>query len=283
MIRIRSIRVGGVGHDLLRGDPEIYLLFNFVQTCRKPFSKLRFRLRRMASEGSSDLALAATTPLLDCPVKTREVQTVRTGNAFLARLSTKKVVKYRPDEVIFSQGAPCNEVHYIEEGLVKLTTVSNRGRGAVLGMLGHGDFLGGECLSGESHHQSSAIALVPCSIAAIKRRTMLRLIEQDRTVAAHLIEFLLQRNRRIEEDLIDRVFNSSEKRLARTLLLLSEHGRRTESPYILERISQDTLADMVGTTRSRVNFFMNKFRKLGFIRYNGGLKVYSSLQSLLQD
>jgi CRP/FNR family cyclic AMP-dependent transcriptional regulator len=215
-------------------------------------------------------------------VKSRDAQTIA-GNAFLSLVPSKKIVKYRPDEVIFSQGAACTDVNYIEEGLVKLTTVSNCGRGAVLGILDRGSFLGEECLSGEAHHQTSAVALVPSSIAVIKRRTMVRLIEQDRSVATQLIEFLLHRNRRIEEDLIDRVFNSSEKRLARTLLLLSEHGRRTSSPYILERISQDTLADMVGTTRSRVNFFMNKFRKLGFIRYNGGLKVYSSLQSLLQD
>ena len=198
-------------------------------------------------------------------------------------MPSKKIVKYRPDEVIFSQGADCTDVNYIEEGLVKLTTVSNCGRGAVLGILDRGSFLGEECLSGETHHQTSAVALVPSSIAVIKRGTMVRLIEQDRSVATQLIEFLLHRNRRIEEDLIDRVFNSSEKRLARTLLLLSEHGRRTGSPYILERVSQDTLADMVGTTRSRVNFFMNKFRKLGFIRYNGGLKVYSSLRTLLQE
>jgi CRP/FNR family cyclic AMP-dependent transcriptional regulator len=219
-------------------------------------------------------------------VKSRDAQSVGSGSAFLNLLSAKKVVKYRPDEVIFSQGAPCAEVNYIEEGLVKLNTVSNRGRGAVLGILGHGAFLGEECLSGvsgETHHQTSAVALVPTSIVVIKRRTMLRLIEQDRSAAAHLIDFLLNRNRRIEEDLIDRVFNSSEKRLARTLLLLNEHGKRTNSHFVLERISQDTLADMVGTTRSRVNFFMNKFRKLGFIRYNGGLKIYNSLQSLLQD
>ena len=216
-------------------------------------------------------------------MKSRDTQPLNNANTLLSLLGPKKVVKYQPDEVIFSQGAPCSEVYYIQEGLVKLTTVSNRGRGAVLGILGHGDFLGEECLSGETHHQTSAVTLVPSSIVVIKRRTMLRLIEQDRSVAAHLIEFLLQRNRRIEEDLIDRVFNSSEKRLARTLLLLSDHGKRTDSGYILERISQDTLADMVGTTRSRINFFMNKFRKLGFIRYNGGLKVYSSLQSLLQD
>ena len=216
-------------------------------------------------------------------MKSRDAQSVGSRIAFLSLLPAKKVVKYRPDEVIFSQGAPCSEVNYIEEGLVKLTTVSNRGRGAVLGILGHGDFLGEECLSGETHHQTSAVALVSTSIVVIKRRAMLRLIEQDRGAAAHLIDFLLHRNRRIEEDLIDRVFNSSEKRLARTLLLLNEHGKRTSSPFILDRISQDTLADMVGTTRSRVNFFMNKFRKLGFIRYNGGLKIYDSLHSLLQD
>jgi CRP/FNR family cyclic AMP-dependent transcriptional regulator len=216
-------------------------------------------------------------------VKSRDAHTIVAGNAFLSLVPSKKIVKYRPDEVIFSQGAACTELNYIEEGLVKLTTVSNCGRGAVLGILDRGSFLGEECLGGETHHQTSAVALVPSSIAVIKRRTMVRLIEQDRSVATQLIEFLLHRNRRIEEDLIDRVFNSSEKRLARTLLLLSEHGRRTGSPYILERVSQDTLADMVGTTRSRVNFFMNKFRKLGFIRYNGGLKVYSSLRTLLQE
>lgn len=216
-------------------------------------------------------------------MKSRDPQAARSGHAFLDLLPAKKIVKYRPEEVIFSQGAPCTEVNYIQEGLVKLTTVSNRGRGAVLGILGHGDFLGEECLSEETHHQTSAIALVPTSLVVIKRRAMLRLIEQDRSASAQLINFLLHRNRRIEEDLIDRVFNSSEKRLARTLLLLNEHGKRTHSPFVLERISQDTLADMVGTTRSRVNFFMNKFRKLGFIRYNGGLKIYSSLQSLLQD
>lgn len=216
-------------------------------------------------------------------MKSRDAQTSSVRNSFLSLLPGKTIVKFRSNEVIFSQGASCTEVNYIEEGLVKLTTVSNRGRGAVLGILGHGGFLGEDCLSGETHHQTSAVTLVPSSIAIIKRRTMLRLIEQDRTVAARLIAFLLRRNRRIEEDLIDRVFNSSEKRLARTLLLLSEHGKLTGSPYILEGISQDTLADMVGTTRSRVNFFMNKFRKLGFIRYNGGLKVHSSLQSLLRD
>lgn len=217
------------------------------------------------------------------PVKSRDAQFAAAGSSFLGLLPAKKVLKLRAGEVIFSQGDICGDVSYIQEGLVKLTTVSKRGRGAVLAILGPGDFAGEECLTGEAARQSSAVALVPCSIVVIKRRTMLRLIEQDRSAAAQIIGYLLQRNRRIEEALIDRVFNSSEKRLARTLLLLNEHGKRTNSPYILERISQDTLADMVGTTRSRVNFFMNKFRKLGFIRYNGGLKVYGSLQSVLQD
>jgi CRP-like cAMP-binding protein len=216
-------------------------------------------------------------------VKYRDAQSAVAGNSFLGFLPAKKIVKFRAGEVIFSQGDTCGDVNYIQEGLVKLTTVSKRGRGAVLAILGAGDFAGEECLTGETARQSSAVALVPCSIIVIKRRTMQRLIEQDRSAAAQIIGYLLQRNRRIEEALIDRVFNSSEKRLARTLLLLDEHGKRTNSPYILERISQDTLADMVGTTRSRVNFFMNKFRKLGFIRYNGGLKVYGSLQSVLQD
>ena len=216
-------------------------------------------------------------------MKSRDAQSAVAGSSFLGFLPAKKIVKLRAGEVIFSQGDTCGDVSYIQEGLVKLTTVSKRGRGAVLAILGPGDFAGEECLTGEAARQSSAVALVPCSIVVIKRRTMLRLIEQDRSAAAQIIGYLLQRNRRIEEALIDRVFNSSEKRLARTLLLLNEHGKRTNSPYILERISQDTLADMVGTTRSRVNFFMNKFRKLGFIRYNGGLKVYGSLQSVLQD
>jgi CRP/FNR family transcriptional regulator, cyclic AMP receptor protein len=216
-------------------------------------------------------------------VKSRDAQSAAACSSFLGFLPAKKIVKLRAGEVIFSQGDTCGDVSYIQEGLVKLTTVSKRGRGAVLAILGPGDFAGEECLTGEAARQSSAVALVPCSIVVIKRRTMLRLIEQDRSAAAQIIGYLLQRNRRIEEALIDRVFNSSEKRLARTLLLLNEHGKRTNSPYILERISQDTLADMVGTTRSRVNFFMNKFRKLGFIRYNGGLKIYGSLQSVLQD
>ena len=216
-------------------------------------------------------------------MKSRDAQSAVADNPFLGLLPAKKIVKLRAGEVIFSQGDTCGDVSYIQEGLVKLTTVSKRGRGAVLAILGPGDFAGEECLTGEAARQSSAVALVPCSIVVIKRRTMLRLIEQDRSAAAQIIGYLLQRNRRIEEALIDRVFNSSEKRLARTLLLLNEHGKRTNSPYILERISQDTLADMVGTTRSRVNFFMNKFRKLGFIRYNGGLKIYGSLQSVLQD
>lgn len=205
-------------------------------------------------------------------------------NAFVNLLPAKKVVRYRPDEVIFSQGGPCGEVFYIEEGLVKLTTVSNRGRGAVLGILGHGDFLGEECLSSETHHQASAVALVPTSIVVTKRRND---AAPDRARPRHRRspDRIPAASQSPHRGRFDRpsLQLQREKRLARTLLLLNEHGKRTNSPSILERISQDTLADMVGTTRSRVNFFMNKFRKLGFIRYNGGVKIYNSLQSLLQD
>ncbi len=151
-------------------------------------------------------------------MKSRDAQYAVADHPFLGFLPAKKIVTLRAGEVIFSQGDTCGDVSYIQEGLVKLTTVSKRGRGAVLAILGPGDFAGEECLTGEAARQSSAVALVPCSIVVIKRRTMLRLIEQDRSAAAQIVGYLLQRNRRFEEALIDRVFNSSEKRLARTLL-----------------------------------------------------------------
>ena len=213
----------------------------------------------------------------------KELPAAGTQKAF-SLLPGRKILKFLGGDVIFSQGEVCTDIQHIQEGLVTLTTVSKRGRGAVVGILGPGDFLGEECLSsGDAIHQLSANALLPTTLIAIRRRTMARLIEQDRQISGQFIKFLLQRNRRIEEDLIDRVFNSSEKRLARTLLLLNQYGKRTNAPSLLTNINQDTLADMVGTTRSRVNFFMNKFRKLGFIRYNGGLKVYDSLHTMLLD
>jgi len=198
-------------------------------------------------------------------------------------LAGRKSAKYKAGSLIFSQGDACSDIHFVEEGVVKLTLVSKRGKGAVVGIVGKGEFFGEACIAGHANHQTSAVALVPCSIVSIKRKTMLRLIEEQRIVSSHFIESLLARNQRMEQALIDHLFNSSEKRLARTLLLLAQYGNDNRIPSVLDRISQDTLADMVGTTRSRVNFFMNKFRKLGYIHYNGGLKVHQSLLNILHD
>jgi CRP/FNR family cyclic AMP-dependent transcriptional regulator len=203
---------------------------------------------------------------------------------FFARvLPSKKIKEFRAGETIISQGEDCTDVHYIEKGVVKLTLVSDRGKGAVLGILGGGDFFGEACITGESVYSTSAIALVPSLVNIIKGKAMLRMVEEDPAISKHFINYLVMRNRRIEQDLIDRMFNFSEKRLARTLLLLARSRRADEAAPLLNKIGQDTLAEMVGTTRSRVNFFMNKFRKLGFIHYNGGLTVHDSLESVLND
>lgn len=198
-------------------------------------------------------------------------------------IPTKKALQYGPGDLIISQGEDCSDVHYIEKGLVKLTLVSEAGKGAVLGILGQGDFFGESCIVGQTVYLTSAVALVSCAIVVIKRRTMLRLIEEEPTVSKYLINYLLMRNQSMQQDIIDHLFNSSEKRLARTLLMLAQYGKGEKSSHVLASISQDTLAEMIGTTRSRVNFFMNKFRKLGFIQYNGGLKVNDSLAEVLQN
>ena len=216
-------------------------------------------------------------------MKSRGRSLVETGAFFTTALPTRKIVEYKPGETIISQGEECTDVHYIEQGIVKLTLVSNHGRGAVLGILSEGDFFGESCLSGQSTYLTSAIALVHSSVSIIKTKTMMRLLEEDRSVATRFVNYLLIRNLRIEQSLIDHLFNSSEKRLARTLLTLARSGTGGKLPSILEKISQDTLAEMVGTTRSRINFFMNKFRKLGFIHYNGGLKVHDSLARVLGE
>jgi len=202
---------------------------------------------------------------------------------FATALAARTTKEFQPGQTIVSQGEECTDVYYIEKGVVKLTLVSNRGRGAVLGILGEGDFFGEACISGDAVFTTSAIALVPSAISIIKRKAMVRLVEENPLLSAHFINYLLTRNRRIEQDLIDHMFNFSEKRLARTLLLLARGGRNGEVAPVLEKIGQDTLAEMIGTTRSRVNFFMNKFRKQGFIHYNGGLKVHDTLESVLHE
>jgi CRP/FNR family cyclic AMP-dependent transcriptional regulator len=186
---------------------------------------------------------------------------------------------------ICSQGDTCSGVHYIQEGLVKLTTVSKRGRAAILAFLWQNDFFGESCLAGRARRQFTAEALTRTSVIFIKTKVMKRLIEEEPVVAAHFVKHLLERNRRIEEDLLGRIFDSSEQRLARALLWLWQHGQRGAAPPILQTIDQDTLAAIVGTTRPRVNFFMNKFRKLGWIQYDDGpgVTVNPSLQAYLQN
>jgi CRP/FNR family cyclic AMP-dependent transcriptional regulator len=200
-------------------------------------------------------------------------------------LPPSKVVQYDADETIFSQGQECTAVHYIKEGVVKLTLVSKRGRAAVLGFLGRGDFFGETCISSQAFYSTSAVTLVPGSFMVINRNRMLAMLENEPALCSRFSNYLLARNHRIEQDLIDHLFNSSEKRLARTLLLLAEYDAGNQDVTIMSRINQDTLAEMVGTTRPRVNFFMNKFRRLGYIDYdkNGRLEVYKTLAKTLHD
>ncbi|HET7216753.1 MAG TPA: Crp/Fnr family transcriptional regulator [Vicinamibacterales bacterium] len=183
--------------------------------------------------------------------------------------------------VVFAQGAQANNVFYIEEGGLKLTVLSSSGKEAVVAMLGPGDFVGEGCLAGQPLRIGTAKTVMPTALLRISKRDMLRVLHEHSEFSDRFIAHMLTRNIRIEEDLVDQLFNSSEKRLARTLLLLARYGIEDPTPRVLPKLSQETLAEMVGTTRSRVNFFMNKFRKLGLIEYNGGLKVNSALLSLV--
>jgi CRP-like cAMP-binding protein len=193
----------------------------------------------------------------------------------------KKIVQYRNKQVVFSQGDPAARIFYIQKGRVKLTVVSKNAKEAVVAILGDGDFLGEGCLAGQLLRISTATAISPSSILEIRKSAMMRVLREEQAFAERFIAHVLARNIRFEADLVDQLFNSSEKRLARTLLLLARYGRPGKPEPIVPKISQETLAEMVGTTRSRVSFFMNKFRKLGFIEYNGGLSVHSSLLNVV--
>jgi CRP/FNR family transcriptional regulator, cyclic AMP receptor protein len=194
----------------------------------------------------------------------------------------RKVVEYRRSENIYSQGDPAKDVKYIQKGGVKLTVVNEVGKEAVVVILGPGDFFGEGCLAGQPVCMGTATAITPTSILFIEKNEMIRVLHDEHAFSDRFISHMLTRNIRIEEDLIDQLFNSSEKRLARTLLLLARYSKEDQPHGVLPKVSQETLAEMIGTTRSRVNFFMNKFRKLGFIQYNnGGLQVHSSLLSVV--
>ncbi len=191
--------------------------------------------------------------------------------------------KYGRDESIFAQGDAATDVLYIQTGGVKLSVVSKTGREAVVAMLGAGDFFGEGCLAGQRVRMGSATAIIPSAILHLPKEQMVKLLRKQHDMSDRFIAHMLTRNIRIEEDLIDQLFNSAEKRLARTLLLLARYGNQDKPIRTVPRISQETLADMIGTTRSRVNFFLNKFKKLGFIEYDGELplKVNNSLLSVV--
>jgi CRP-like cAMP-binding protein len=194
---------------------------------------------------------------------------------------TRKVTEFQKKEVIFSQGDPAQSVLYIQTGGVRLTVVNETGKEAVVAVLQPGDFFGEGCLAGQSLRIGTATAITAATILIIERKEMIRVLHAEHAFSDHFISYMLLRNIRIEEDLVDQLFNSSEKRLARTLLLLARYGKEDQPQGVLPKVPQEMLAEMVGTTRSRVNFFMNKFRKLGFIKYNGGLQVNSSLLSVV--
>jgi CRP-like cAMP-binding protein len=192
----------------------------------------------------------------------------------------RKVVKYQRGDVVFSQGDAGDDVRYIQNGAIKLSVLSHIGKEAVVAMLGAGDFFGEGALAGQSVRIGTATAVVPTSVLIIEKQAMIRLLHEEPAFSDRFISYMLTRNMRIEADLVDQLFNSSEKRLARTLLLLARYGQ-VNPQRTLPKISQETLAEMIGATRARVNFFMNKFRKLGLIEYNGGLKINSSLLSIV--
>ena len=193
----------------------------------------------------------------------------------------RRVEKFRRKETIFAQGDPAKNVMYIQDGGVKLTVVNTAGREAVVAILGPGDFCGEGCLAGQSNCIASAIAIASTTVLVIEKKEMIRVLHGEHEFSDRFIAYMLARNVRVEEDLVDQLFNSSEKRLARTLLLLARYGAPGDVQQVLPKVSQEMLAEMIGTTRSRVNFFMNKFRKLGFIKYNGEIHVDNSLLSVV--
>ncbi len=202
--------------------------------------------------------------------------------AILARVCEgKSIATYRRKQVIFAQGDPADAVFYVQKGRVKLTVVSKQGKEAIVALLGADEFFGEGCLAGQPMRMSTATATEDTTVLRLRKRAMMRLLHTDPRFSELFTAYLLSRNIRFEEDLVDQLFNSSEKRLARVLLLLAHFGKEGKREPVIPKISQETLAGMIGTTRSRVSHFMNKFRKLGFIDYNGGMLVHSSLLNIV--
>jgi CRP/FNR family cyclic AMP-dependent transcriptional regulator len=205
-------------------------------------------------------------------------------DAFLATIGEgRTIVSYPKKSTVFAQGGPCDAVFYIQQGRVKLTIVSKQGKEATIGILNPGDFFGEGCLAGQPLRMLSAITMIPCSLLRIEKQSMVDVLHRESIFSNRFVAYLLQRNIRYQEDLVDQLFNSSEKRLARILLMLARFGKEGRHEQVIPKMSQETLAEMVGTTRSRVSFFLNRFRHLGFIEYGGekGLQVHSSLLNIV--
>jgi CRP/FNR family transcriptional regulator, cyclic AMP receptor protein len=212
----------------------------------------------------------------------RKQPTLFDAKPFLTKVGTGRLASpYRKKQVIFAQGDGADSVFYVEKGQVKLTVVSERGKSAVVAILGRGDFFGEGCLAGQPVRMATASAMTDASVVRVERQAMIGLLHDAPVFSERFMAHLLARNVRFEEDLVDQLFNSSEKRLARVLLLLARFGKEGKTEPIIPKISQEVLAEMVGTTRPRISGFMNKFRKLGFIEYNGGLHIHSTLLNVL--
>jgi CRP/FNR family transcriptional regulator, cyclic AMP receptor protein len=236
---------------------------------------------------SSGVRVLQAAPPNRRPDKTRFKTKVEKKQAFDAQSFLdsvgvgRNVHKFRAKETVFAQGDPAKQVMYIQEGGVKLTVVNETGKEAVVAILGPGDFFGEGCLAGQFICMATATTIAPTTVLVIEKDEMIRVLHEEREFSERFIAYMLARNIRVEEDLIDQLFNSSEKRLARTLLRLARYDSQDHPENVLPKVSQETLAEMIGTTRSRVNFFMNKFRKLGFIQYNGEIHVNNSLLSVV--
>lgn len=202
--------------------------------------------------------------------------------AFLRKANGGRTIsKYRIKQIVFAQGDPADSVFYIHEGKVKVTVISEQGKEAIVAILGPDEFCGEGCLAGQPRRMATATAMTKCEIMRLDKEAMIRVLHDEPAFSEMFVSHLLARTIRVEEDLVDQLFNSSEKRLARALLLLANFGKEGRPEPILAKVSQETLAEMIGTTRSRVSHFMNKFRELGFIHYNGGIEVHSSLLSVV--
>jgi CRP/FNR family transcriptional regulator, cyclic AMP receptor protein len=235
-------------------------------------------------EGATHMAREPTRPRRRerRPVAATRPRPVFDPKSFLAKVGGGKTVyNYRKNQIVFSQGDPANAVFYIQSGKMKVAVLSPQGKEAVVAILGAGDFFGEGCLAGQTRRMATVAAMSDSSVTRVRKTAMIRVLHDEPTFSELFVAYLLGRNIRVEEDLVDQLFNSSEKRLARVLLLMAEFGAPGEPETLIPKITQESLADMIGTTRSRVSFFMNRFRKLGFVEYNGRIRVHKSLLNVL--